>query len=61
MDLYFTRATAAANGGASTSTGSAGAQQISRAVAVGGVTVQQGERRATADHGEYTAADGKFR
>jgi lipopolysaccharide export system protein LptA len=60
MDLYFTRATTGANGGASTSTGSAGAQQISRAVAAGGVTVQQGERRATADHGEYTAADGKF-
>ncbi len=38
----------------------AGAQQISRAVATGGVTVQQGERRATAEHGEYTAADGKF-
>ncbi len=37
-----------------------GAQQISRAVATGGVTVQQGERRATAEHGEYTAADGKF-
>jgi lipopolysaccharide export system protein LptA len=66
MDLYFTRATAGANGGASPSTGSnssvslAGVQQISRAVAAGGVTVQQGERRATADHGEYTAADGKF-
>jgi lipopolysaccharide export system protein LptA len=66
MDLYFTRATAGANGGASASTGSngsvslAGAQQISHAVAAGGVTVQQGERRATADHGEYTAADGKF-
>jgi hypothetical protein len=38
----------------------AGAQQISRAVAAGGVTVQQGERRAMAEHGEYTAADGKF-
>jgi lipopolysaccharide export system protein LptA len=66
MDLYFTRAAAGANGGASASTGSngsvslAGAQQISHAMAAGGVTVQQGERRATADHGEYTAADGKF-
>jgi hypothetical protein len=37
-----------------------GAQQISRAVGTGGVTVQQGERRATADRGEYIAADGKF-
>src|SRR5258708_8362799 len=66
MDLYFTRATAGANGGATASTGSngsvslAGAQQISHAVAAGGGTGQQGERRATADHGEYTAADGKF-
>jgi lipopolysaccharide export system protein LptA len=66
MDLYFTRATAGANGGASASSAAngsvslAGAQQISHAVAAGGVTVQQGERRATADHGEYTAADGKF-
>ncbi len=70
LDLYFTRANAAGNGGAVTASTSsnassagaslAGAQQISRAVAAGGVTVQQGERRATADHGEYTAADGKF-
>jgi lipopolysaccharide export system protein LptA len=71
MDLYFTRANAAgsngvtrgtsSNGGSNgRSTGVAGAQQISRAVATGGVAVQQGERRATADRGEYTAADGKF-
>jgi lipopolysaccharide export system protein LptA len=75
LDLYFTRANAAANGAVSTSANSngssnarsnsgpanlPGAQQISRAVATGGVTVQQGERRATAEHGEYTAADGKF-
>src|SRR4029077_19027867 len=37
-----------------------GAQQISRAVGNGKVMVQQGDRRATAEHGEYTAADGKF-
>jgi len=53
MDLNFTRA-----GGATS--GAPGAQQISRAVATGGVTVQQGQRRATAERGEYTAADGKF-
>jgi lipopolysaccharide export system protein LptA len=53
MDLYFTRAGAA-------SAGVSGAQQISRAVGTGGVTVEQGKRRATADRGEYTAADGKF-
>jgi lipopolysaccharide export system protein LptA len=50
LDLYFTRANGAGQG----------AQQISRAVSTGGVTVVQGERRATAERGEYTAADGKF-
>jgi lipopolysaccharide export system protein LptA len=45
MDLYFTRAGAA-------SAGVSGAQQISRAVGTGGVTVEQGKRRATADRGE---------
>jgi lipopolysaccharide export system protein LptA len=69
-DLYFTRANAGggsvatnASSNASSAGGPAGlpgAQQISRAVATGGVTVQQGQRRATAEHGEYTAADGKF-
>ncbi len=53
MDLYFVRGNGAANNGP-------GAQQISRAVGTGGVTVEQGQRRATADRGEYTAADGKF-
>ena len=37
-----------------------GAQQISRAIGTGGVIVDQAGRRATADRGEYTAADGKF-
>jgi lipopolysaccharide export system protein LptA len=60
MDLYFTRGS---NASTSVSTGSAansGAQQISRAVGTGGVIVDQGGRRATAERGEYTAADGKF-
>src|SRR5256885_1699317 len=52
MDLNFARAQGAASG-------APGAQQISRAVATGGVTVQQGQRRATAERGEYTAAGGK--
>jgi lipopolysaccharide export system protein LptA len=70
LDLYFTRANVVGGDVATTAGSSAssaagladvpGAQQISRAVATGGVTVQQGERRATAEHGEYTAADGKF-
>ncbi len=53
MEIYFTRGNAA-------NSGTLGAQQISRAVGAGGVTVDQGKRRATADRGEYTAADGKF-
>ncbi len=68
LDLYLTQASGArAGGGAGTEAANpngsrmtVGAKQISRAVASGGVTVQQGERRATAEHGEYTSADGKF-
>ena len=64
LDLYFTRAAATAGMGhdecVRTGPQWPGAQQISRAVGTGGVTVQQGERRATAERGEYTAADGKF-
>jgi len=63
VDLYFTRSAAtnpgAANGPA-VATATAGAQQISRALGTGGVIVDQGARRATAERGEYSAADGKF-
>jgi lipopolysaccharide export system protein LptA len=63
VDLYFTRSGAAipgpANGSASANA-PAGAQQISRAVGTGGVIVDQGARRATAERGEYSAAAGKF-
>jgi lipopolysaccharide export system protein LptA len=51
LDLYFTRA---AEGKVE------GARQISRAVGTGGVVVEEGDRRATADTGVYTAADQKF-
>jgi lipopolysaccharide export system protein LptA len=51
LDLYFTRA---AEGKAE------GARQITRAVGTGGVVVEEGDRRATADTGVYTAADQKF-
>jgi LPS export ABC transporter protein LptC len=66
MDLYFARG---GNSPANSSTGTSstnripstpGAQQISRAVGTGGVIVDQGGRRATAERGEYTASDGKF-
>jgi lipopolysaccharide export system protein LptA len=49
LDLFFTHG--AGNGGAS---------QISRAVGTGGVIVEQGERRGTAEKGVYTAAGQKF-
>ena len=52
MDLYFT------GGGSANS--SAGAKQISRAFGTGGVIVEQGARKATAERGEYTAPEGKF-
>jgi len=53
MEIYFTRGNFG-NGNAP------GAQQISRAVGTGGVTVEQGLRRAMSERGEYTASDGKF-
>src|SRR5260370_31098007 len=61
--LYLTRtAKAKANGmtGAYPAVPTAGGQQISRAVGTGGVIIEQGTRKATADRGEYSAMDGKF-
>src|SRR5271157_5084796 len=49
LDLFFTRGD-----------GNRGASQISRAVGTGGVIVEQGDRRGTAEKGVYTAADQKF-
>jgi lipopolysaccharide export system protein LptA len=75
LDLYFTRSlNVGTNGSNSVSAGgtnsggsspggtnaSGGAQQISRAVGTGGVIVEEADRRATAERGEYTAATGKF-
>jgi lipopolysaccharide export system protein LptA len=63
VDLFFTRSvkTGATPASAASGTRSSGStQQISRAVGTGGVTVEQGTRKATADRGEYSAADGKF-
>jgi lipopolysaccharide export system protein LptA len=53
LDLYFIRQ---ANGIA----GGQGNSQIERAVSTGGVMVEQGDRRGTAEKGVYTAADQKF-
>ncbi|MGC1620967.1 MAG: LPS export ABC transporter periplasmic protein LptC [Candidatus Acidiferrum sp.] len=60
MDLYFTRASSNSASSSSASSPKTGPQQISRAVGTGGVIVDQGGRRATAERGEYTASDGKF-
>jgi lipopolysaccharide export system protein LptA len=53
LDLYFSR-------DPKTGSASSGASQISRAVGTGGVVVEEGERRGTAERGVYTAADQKF-
>lgn len=53
LDLYFTRTNESPSG-------MGGASQISRAVGTGGVVVEQGDRRGTAERGLYTAEDEKF-
>ena len=53
LDLYFTRQADAKQAGE-------GTLQISRAVSTGGVVVEQGDRRGTAEQGVYTADDRKF-
>jgi len=53
LELYFTRA-------ADAKPGSEGTAQISRAVGTGGVVVEQGDRKGTAERGVYTAEDSKF-
>ena len=63
VDLYFTKSVAANTPAPSTPAPAkaiSGAQQISRAVGTGGVIVDQGTRRATAERGEYLATQGKF-
>jgi lipopolysaccharide export system protein LptA len=61
MDLYFTRGTQSTAPVSNTSAANLVApQQISRALGTGGVIVDEGDRRATAERGEYTASDGKF-
>jgi lipopolysaccharide export system protein LptA len=40
--------------------GPAAGQQLQRALALGGVTVRQGDRVGTAEQAEYTASDGRF-
>jgi lipopolysaccharide export system protein LptA len=54
LDLYFSRDTKPGSAPGS------GASQIVRAVGTGGVIVEEGDRRGTAERGVYTAADQKF-
>lgn len=60
LDLDFSRAAGPAPNGGSGANSRGGAQQISRAVGTGGVIVEEGSRKATAERGEYIAATGKF-
>ncbi|HEX4542003.1 MAG TPA: LPS export ABC transporter periplasmic protein LptC [Candidatus Acidoferrum sp.] len=63
VDLYFVRSEKPNSNAASAPVppnSAAGSQQISRAMGTGGVTVEEGSRKATAERGEYSAADGKF-
>jgi lipopolysaccharide export system protein LptA len=61
VDLYFTRGTNLTTAATPSVPGHAdGPQQISRAVGTGGTTVEEGGRKAVAERGVYTAADGKF-
>jgi lipopolysaccharide export system protein LptA len=62
LDVFLTQAPtpgAAANASAAKASGG-GSRQLDRALALGGVTVRQGDRTGVADQAEYTAADGKF-
>jgi len=63
VDLYFTRSVttnASAPNTPALPKPASGAQQVSRAVGTGGVIVEQGSRKATAERGEYLATEGKF-
>jgi LPS export ABC transporter protein LptC len=60
LDLFFTRSGDGVTNASAGANPATGAQQISRAVGTGGVTVEQGARKAVADRGDYTAASGKF-
>ena len=60
LDLYFARGPQNTSSGSTGSNAISGPQQISRAVGTGGVTVEEGDRKATAERGEYIALNGKF-
>ena len=59
LELFFSSAGPSAQAVPAAAT-SSGPQQLTRALASGGVTVRQGGRRGTAERAEYSAAEGKF-
>jgi lipopolysaccharide export system protein LptA len=67
LDVFLSPASAGAQGAAAsapaltaTKASASGARQLDHALALGGVTVRQGDRRGKAEQAEYTASDGKF-
>ena len=65
LDVFLAPARATEATTAATTAGAAGAsiggaRQLDRVLAQGGVVVRQGDRRASAEQAEYTAADQKF-
>jgi lipopolysaccharide export system protein LptA len=63
LDVFLTPAQGAQTGAAAAGkppANSTGPRQLDRALATGGVVVQQADRRGTAEQAEYTASDGKF-
>ena len=66
LDVFLTPAAASAKPSSATKPAQPGAgspaegRQLDHALALGGVTVRQADRRGTANQAEYTASDGKF-
>jgi lipopolysaccharide export system protein LptA len=60
LDLFFSRSAKASTAPVNAEKAVETSQQITRAVGEGGVTIEQGDRRASAERGEYTASNGKF-
>jgi lipopolysaccharide export system protein LptA len=60
LDVFLTPAPTATPATAVAKGSAGGARQLDRALALGGVTVKQGDRRGKAEQAEYTASDGKF-
>jgi lipopolysaccharide export system protein LptA len=63
LDVFLTAASAPAKPSPAAqkpAQAAAEGRQLDHALALGGVTVRQADRRGTADQAEYTASDGKF-